>query len=114
MIRIARYVRFFALFAVLLGVMVLSAALWYPPLLTSEPLSSQSDSFWSREGESLVNINTATLDELCTLPQIGPARAQAILQYREEHGGFDSVEELCEVKGISDGILSVVREYITT
>jgi len=47
-----------------------------------------------------VNLNTATKDELIALPGIGPAKAQAILDYRAQHGGFRTVDELKDVKGI--------------
>uniref|UniRef100_UPI003F49FE13 ComEA family DNA-binding protein n=1 Tax=Streptomyces sp. 1222.5 TaxID=1881026 RepID=UPI003F49FE13 len=49
-----------------------------------------------------VSLNTATADQLDTLPGVGPVLAQHILAYRTEHGGFRSVDELREVNGIGD------------
>jgi len=61
-----------------------------------------------------VDVNTAGLEELMTLPGIGEVRAQAILDYRAEHGPFRYPEELIRVKGIGEGILSGILEQITT
>lgn len=60
-----------------------------------------------------VNINTASLEELETLPSIGELRAQAIITYRETNGGFRTIEELQEVSGIGEKIFADVAPYIT-
>ena len=59
-----------------------------------------------------VNLNTATREELMTLSGIGQTRAENILAYREAHGKFRSIEELTEVSGISEGILSQIKDQI--
>lgn len=65
------------------------------------------------EEDSLININTASADELCTIPGIGPARANAIIAYREEIGGrFENIEQLKEVSGIKDGSFNKIKPYI--
>ncbi len=61
----------------------------------------------------LVNLNTATVEELTTLPGIGPALAQRIVAYREEAGGFASIEEVTQVSGIGDATLAKIRDSIT-
>ena len=58
-----------------------------------------------------VDVNTAGLDELDTLDGIGPALAQRIIDYREEHGPFSSLEELLEVKGIGEATLEGFRDH---
>ena len=60
-----------------------------------------------------VNINTAGIEELKTLPYIGPAKAQAIIDYRNANGPFKQIEDLKKVKGIGDGILNKVRGEVT-
>ena len=61
-----------------------------------------------------VNINTADADELDALPGIGPVLAQAILDYRAEHGDFQTLDELLEVRGIGSAKLDAMRDEITT
>ena len=65
------------------------------------------------EKPGLLNINTATVEELQTLPSIGPQTARKIIQFREEQGDFSSVEVLTEVKGIGEKTLEKVIPYIT-
>jgi competence protein ComEA len=60
-----------------------------------------------------VNINTATKDELVALSGIGPAKAQAILDYRKANGPFKSVDDLKNVKGIGAKRLEKLRADIT-
>jgi competence protein ComEA len=50
--------------------------------------------------EGVINLNTATLDELTRLPSVGPSRAQAILELRSKIGGFKKLDDLMRVKGI--------------
>lgn len=59
-----------------------------------------------------ININTATQSELEFLPAVGPARAQSIIKYREDHGGFNSVDELTEIRGIGPATLERLRPLV--
>jgi competence protein ComEA len=59
-----------------------------------------------------VNVNTATLEELMTLPGIGETKARSILSYRETHGAFATIEDLMQVEGIKEGTLAKFAEQI--
>ncbi len=61
----------------------------------------------------LVNLNTADLAALETLPGVGPVTAEAIASWRTEHGGFTAVEELLEVDGIGDATLAEIAPHVT-
>jgi len=60
----------------------------------------------------LININTADAAQLDALPNIGSVRAEDIIAYREQHGAFNSIEELMRVKGIGESIYAELEELI--
>jgi len=61
----------------------------------------------------LVNINTASQAELESLPGIGPVTAQKIIQYRQEHGPFQSIEDIMNVPGIGQKTFEAIKDLIT-
>ncbi|WP_243843098.1 ComEA family DNA-binding protein [Mumia sp. ZJ430] len=86
------------------------------PSVAPPPGSGTSGGAPSSPGSStgaVVNLNTATLEQLDTLPQVGPVTAQAILDWRTEHGRFSTVDELLEVDGIGEATLAKLRDLVT-
>jgi competence protein ComEA len=77
------------------------------------PLPLSGDDSSGAESSGKININTATPEELDTLPGIGPALAEAIIRHRETNGVFESVEQLVDVPGIGDATLAEIRELVT-
>lgn len=78
-----------------------------PALPHNPPAAAQADQ------AQLVDVNTAGLDELMTLPGIGQARAQAILDDRAANGSYRYPENLIRVKGIGEGVLGQILDQIT-
>lgn len=64
-------------------------------------------------GTGLIDLNTATKEELMTLPGIGEARAEDMIRYREEHGGFGKIEDVMKISGIKDAAFQKIKDYIT-
>lgn len=60
-----------------------------------------------------VNINAASVEELCEIPGIGATRAAAIVSYREEHGGFEDLEDIMKVSGIKEGTFEKIKGSIS-
>lgn len=77
-----------------------------------EVLSASVSEGQNSSRDSRINLNLAQKEDLMTLNGIGENRALAIIAYREEHGGFSSVEELKEVEGIGDGIYQKIKNAI--
>ncbi|MFU8812607.1 MAG: ComEA family DNA-binding protein [Balneolaceae bacterium] len=95
----------------------------YEPLLAAETrsvtepamISSEADTVQTDEEASLqepININTADAETLQLLPGIGPAYAQRIIEWRAEHGAFQTKEQLMDVRGIGPARLEAIRELI--
>ena len=61
--------------------------------------------------KGVVNINTATAEQLELLPNVGAVRAWAIVEYRKQHGPFESVEQLEDVSGIGEKALNEIGRY---
>ena len=80
---------------------------------SKEATNSTQSSSTSDMSSKKVNINTATQEELDTLPGIGPSIASKIIDYREQNGKFNSIEEIKEVSGIGDAKYEKIKASIT-
>jgi competence protein ComEA len=78
--------------------------------LTVELLAEEET---AEAGSGKININTASKEVLVTLPGIGESKADSIIAYRTEHGGFSSIEEIMEIPGIKEAVFSKIKELIT-
>jgi competence protein ComEA len=76
-------------------------------------LPSSSEQQDSPPTQDLVNINSATLEELDALPGIGPTTAQKIIDYRDENGPFSVIEDIMNVSGIGPATFEDIQELIT-
>lgn len=75
-----------------------------------------ADTTGTQNGSSVmdgrININAATVEELCTLPGIGETLASRIVRYRTYNGPFEDVSHICDVTGIGDGLYAKIADFI--
>ena len=72
------------------------------------------DTISNKENSELININTATEEELQNIKGIGASKAKSIIKYRNENGNFKSIEDIKNVEGIGDTLYETIKIYITT
>lgn len=73
----------------------------------------RTDASSAAPGKDMVNLNTASREELMTLPGIGESKADSIIRYREETGPFASPEDVMNISGIKDSVYSRMKDRIT-
>ena len=73
-----------------------------------------TDNISNQENSGLININTATIEELQTIDGIGESKAKSIVEYRKTNGNFESIEDIKNVDGIGDKLYETIKVYITT
>lgn len=81
---------------------------------SADPVPERAQSGTDRDiGSALININTATSEELQTLSGIGEAKAAAIIEYRDAHGAFSDISEITNVSGIGEKMFESIHGSIT-
>ncbi len=75
--------------------------------------NNENDDNGKINSDSKVNINTATKEELDTLPGIGPAMADRIIEYRQTNGSFKNIDEIKNVRGIGEAKFAKMQDKIT-
>lgn len=78
---------------------------------SEEPADAAAGQSSGQKGK--INLNTAEKEELMTLSGVGSAKADAIISYRKEQGGFHSIEEIMEIEGIKEGVFKKIQDKIT-
>jgi competence protein ComEA len=85
---------------------------WLRALVLALPLALVAAPLAASAVSGVVNVNTASAEELSLLPGVGPARARAIVELRQQRGGFKRIEDLLEVKGIGEASLAKLKPYL--
>lgn len=80
------------------------------PLITNDACIDNNE---EKISSGLVNINTASREELMTVSGIGESKADSIIKYREDNGNFKSIEDIKNVPGIGESLFEKIKDYIT-
>ena len=80
--------------------------------ITIPNLNHQNEAYALTGSGTLLDINTATAVQLMDLPEIGESKAQAILTYRNDHGPFQTLDDLMEVPGVGETIFETIKDLI--
>ena len=97
----------------LVGLAALVAITIQSPVVTAAVSSDDdSPSAYSEVANKRIDLNSASIEQLTSLPGVGNAKAQAIIKYREEIGPFLEVAQLTQVKGIGEKMLSKIQQYV--
>lgn len=83
------------------------------PEITNDACIESNTKSEDIETSEIVNINTASKDELMTITGIGESKADSIIKYREENGKFSSIEDIKNVSGIGEYLFEKIKDYIT-
>ena len=96
------------------GLLLLCSGLVNPVVSAiGEQSDNRETSVSTDQSEKRVELNSADRPVLETLPGVGPRTAELIIQYRKEHGGFEKIEELMNVKGIGERTFLRLRELVS-
>jgi competence protein ComEA len=87
--------------------------IYFPTMEETKELTSLRFLEDGEEACELVNINTAGVDRLMTLPGVGESKAKDIIAYRERNGDYETVDDIMKVPGIKESIFDKIRDLIT-
>ncbi|WP_428909191.1 helix-hairpin-helix domain-containing protein [Niallia sp. Krafla_26] len=85
----------------------------YFPVIGEESVDQSEATMAQEKDDGKVNLNKASQTELLTLTGIGPSKADAIIQYREENGSFEKIEDLMEISGIGEKTFEKLKDQIS-
>lgn len=81
--------------------------------ISSTPVHAEAIENSSKVTATVINVNTASAQEIATIPGLGEKKSFAIVKFREKHGPFARLEDLKKVDGIGDKLFEKVKPYIT-